>query len=755
MFQVRSNVPTQSWIGFSAGPLTRYQRCRPSTRTSTRPTARSTPRCLDTCGWLRPSRSTSSPTVASPVPKASRSSRRLASATALNASAVVGVRAMPTSYSDIGICQADTAQPLPPGDVRPGIRRPAGNEHRPCTRDRIGSDGARRSSPLPRPRCTCWRSARRRRAPRPMGRSSGDRSRRSSKASCGAICCSPATPTCCPQEAGGTTRSPRPTSTVRRRRSAAAGAGCAPTTPAPPSSTCRPGPASSPPACTSRRPSGRASVRCAPRSTAPAAGSRTRRSRRHRRRPGHRRSCTRRSATAPAARRCARRCGTSPSYVAAGGPGTYTVADIVNERVGPWLPYASWAIVVAYELDPAVALNRRRQLPLRLPVHLVARRLPVPRRRAARRPIRGVDAPRRPRSARASTSWPTAAAGRSDNLLFDERPARQQQHARRRPAAGRRAARHRSILQHGDRRPERLDLRARHERRHASRRAPTDFRSSADGATPSSGSGVDMDVIRIPDRFLRAAGAEAVVQRPGHRRRHAGAGVIAVSIDLSARWRRDPPADGRRHDRRAPAAAGVAGRRRRRPARRRRRPTRPPRADARRRADDAAPTPDDRDGADDHRDHRRTHDDHDHRRPPRTTTPTTTTTTTTTSPTTTDRRPRPPRRRTTTTSTTTTSPPTTTTTTTTADTGDHAADDGTAAAAIPAPPDAARQAAHARRHRRAGRAGHRVGPGRPAVGVDGRADDGRPGRHRDRSGAADHVPGGRTGALRQRLRGLP
>ena len=40
------------------------------------------------------------------------------------------------------------------------------------------------------------------------------------------------------------------------------------------------------------------------------------------------------------------------AYVATDGAGTYTVADIVNERVGPWLPYASWAIVVAYELDP-------------------------------------------------------------------------------------------------------------------------------------------------------------------------------------------------------------------------------------------------------------------------------------------------------------------------------------------------------------------------------------------------------------------
>ena len=111
MFQVRSNELTQSWIGCSTGPLTRYQRCRPSLRTSTTPTCRSTARCLDTCGWLRPSRSTSSFTVTSPVPMASRRSRRLASATALNASVVVGVRAMSPLYSDMGICQARCSRP--------------------------------------------------------------------------------------------------------------------------------------------------------------------------------------------------------------------------------------------------------------------------------------------------------------------------------------------------------------------------------------------------------------------------------------------------------------------------------------------------------------------------------------------------------------------------------------------------------------------------------------------------------------------
>ena len=43
-------------------------------------------------------------------------------------------------------------------------------------------------------------------------------------------------------------------------------------------------------------------------------------------------------------------------YVSAAGTGTYTVADIVNERAGAFMPYASWAIVAAYELDPAADL---------------------------------------------------------------------------------------------------------------------------------------------------------------------------------------------------------------------------------------------------------------------------------------------------------------------------------------------------------------------------------------------------------------
>ena len=44
-------------------------------------------------------------------------------------------------------------------------------------------------------------------------------------------------------------------------------------------------------------------------------------------------------------------------YVQTAGAGSYTVADIVFERAGAYLPYASWTIVAAYELDPAVDVD--------------------------------------------------------------------------------------------------------------------------------------------------------------------------------------------------------------------------------------------------------------------------------------------------------------------------------------------------------------------------------------------------------------
>src|SRR5687768_10353253 len=81
-------------MGLSAWPFNRYSRCRPSSRTATAPTSRSTRRCLDTCGCDSPSVRTRSFTGRSPPTRASRICRRRGSATALNASVVVAARAM-------------------------------------------------------------------------------------------------------------------------------------------------------------------------------------------------------------------------------------------------------------------------------------------------------------------------------------------------------------------------------------------------------------------------------------------------------------------------------------------------------------------------------------------------------------------------------------------------------------------------------------------------------------------------------------
>ena len=59
-----------------------------------------------------------------------------------------------------------------------------------------------------------------------------------------------------------------------------------------------------------------------------------------------------------------------------------------------------------------------------------------------------------------------------------------------------------------------------------------DFVSSADGRTPSSGSGVDIDVIRIPDRYLRTAGTRPVLRVRATEADALAPAVLAVSIDV-------------------------------------------------------------------------------------------------------------------------------------------------------------------------------------------------------------------------------
>jgi hypothetical protein len=206
------------------------------------------------------------------------------------------------------------------------------------------------------------------------------------------------------------------------------------------------------------------------------------------------------------------------AYVAAGGRGTYTVADIVYERVGSNPPRASWAIVAAYELDPTVggaavaAEDQPRFAPRFVAWHdgfqyLDEGSLDVPIG----------DIPLVRGAATFAKGFHIVAGGhpgRRDNLLFDGQPlGNNNMPDDAPPPAGVRLG------------------------TDAACNTVTDVQNDSIcvlGSEASSGSGVDMDVIRIPDRYLRGAGSQAIVQVRAAGGETLAPGMIAVSVDVPA-----------------------------------------------------------------------------------------------------------------------------------------------------------------------------------------------------------------------------
>ena len=213
----------------------------------------------------------------------------------------------------------------------------------------------RRAARAPGRRVARRGAGHRRRLQRPSPSDADAVRARAARASSPATSSWPPTPTCSRRVDGA--GPPPPMSTATPAVSASAGCSfpaTAPTTPARRSSTSPPAHGSCTPGCTSRRRCRRRSGRCASASTARLPGSPTPRSVRRRRRS---RKLAEGSAAAgrsgPAMRQAV---WDVTEFVAAAGTGTYTVADIVHERAGAFMPYASWAIVAAYELDPAADL---------------------------------------------------------------------------------------------------------------------------------------------------------------------------------------------------------------------------------------------------------------------------------------------------------------------------------------------------------------------------------------------------------------
>jgi hypothetical protein len=226
------------------------------------------------------------------------------------------------------------------------------------------------------------------------------------------------------------------------------------------------------------------------------------------------------------------------NYVAKHGAGSYTVADIVSERAAPYLPYASWAIVAAYEFDPANA-----QKIANLPVEAQQRFAPRAvswydgftylTEGSVGVPVVGFEIPTTGSVfAKSFHVVGHSQNGEPDNLLFNGNPlGNNLTPGDSPPPLGVLIGRHPSCNSTTDVQNDTVCVLGTPV---ASKNpGPRAYRASGDGTTRSSGSGVDIDVIRIPDRYLVPAstGASLSVQVTGSDT--LAPGMLAVSVDLT------------------------------------------------------------------------------------------------------------------------------------------------------------------------------------------------------------------------------
>ncbi len=225
------------------------------------------------------------------------------------------------------------------------------------------------------------------------------------------------------------------------------------------------------------------------------------------------------------------------SYVQAAGAGTYTVADIMFERAGAFLPYASWALVAAYELDPAADLAA-------MPA--------VEQARFARRAISwydgfvvttdgsvdvavtGLDV-RLDQAPFGKTFHLVAHAQHrgADNLLFAGQPlGNNAPPGAAVPPAG--------VVLGADPACNTTtgilndSICALGQPVVAKSPGPADYVAAVDGTTRSSGSGVDIDITRIPPRYFAPGTTSATLSLQSHGRAPVATGLLAASIDLPA-----------------------------------------------------------------------------------------------------------------------------------------------------------------------------------------------------------------------------
>jgi hypothetical protein len=226
------------------------------------------------------------------------------------------------------------------------------------------------------------------------------------------------------------------------------------------------------------------------------------------------------------------------SYVTERGSGRYTVADIVSERAAPYLPYASWAIVAAYEFDPAGGQEianlsvdeRQRFAPRAVSWHdgftyLTDGAVDVP--------VTGFEVPTT--GAVFAKSFHVVGHGQrgeSDNLLFNGSPVGNNlTPGDSRPPQGVEIGGHPSCNSTTDVQNDTVCVLGTPVS--SKRPGPRAYLASSDGSSRSSGSGVDIDVVRIPDRYLLPGSTAGSLSVQVTGSDALAPGVLAVSVDLA------------------------------------------------------------------------------------------------------------------------------------------------------------------------------------------------------------------------------
>lgn len=229
-------------------------------------------------------------------------------------------------------------------------------------------------------------------------------------------------------------------------------------------------------------------------------------------------------------------------FVGRHGAGSYTVADIVSERAAPYLPYASWAIVAAYAFDPA---SGRELDALR----------PAERQRFAERalswhdgfayldegsldvPVTGFEIPTTGTVfAKSFHVVGHGQLGESDNFLFNGNPlGNNLTPGDAPPPPGVVIGANPSCNSTTDVQNDTVCvLGTPVASKLPGRRA---YLASGDGSTRSSGSGVDIDVVRIPDRYLVAGSTAGSLSIQVTGSDALAPGLLALSVDVPTRTR--------------------------------------------------------------------------------------------------------------------------------------------------------------------------------------------------------------------------